>query len=208
MSTRQGAFMTALPQYPVLTIEEYFELEARSDIRHEYDNGLVYAMSGASEFHVLITTNIVATFRNQTKGGPCRVYGSDMRVGVRQETAYFYPDVTVACGERQFDRRAQSGETLINPMVLIEVLSDSTEPYDKNHKRRVYERIPSLMDYLLIRQDRIHITHDTRQDDDWHTHIYKDRKDEIALPSIGCVLRLEDVYDTITWDTPDQPQAQ
>src|SRR5215212_5808171 len=101
--------MTAMPQYPVLTIEEYFELEGRSDIRHEYDNGLTYAMAGASETHILITTNLVTTLRNQTKGGPCRVYNNKMHVGVRQETAYFYPDVTVACGESQFEKRPQSG---------------------------------------------------------------------------------------------------
>jgi Uma2 family endonuclease len=191
--------MTAMPQYPVLTIEEYFDLEGRSDIRHEYDNGLAYAMAGASEKHVLITTNLVTLLRNQTKGGECRVYGNEMRVGVPQETSYFYPDVVAACGDRHFEKRSQ-GDTLLNPLVVIEVLSDSTEPYDKNRKRWVYQRIPSLTDYLLIRQDRIHITHDTLREGDWHTHVYTDRAGEINLSSIGCVLRLADVYDEITWE--------
>lgn len=189
--------MSAAPSFPFVSVEHYIVLSAQSNIRLEYDRGLAYAMAGASEDHILISSNITTTLNVQTKGRPCFVYGSDMRVALPSAPSYFYPDISAACGERVFEKRPD-GDTLLNPLVVIEIMSASTENHDKTRKREVYHQIESVTDYLLVRQERVHITHEKREDG-WIPHIYMELNDEIALPSIGCTLRLSDVYDKVTW---------
>ena len=189
--------MSAAPSFPFVTVEQYIVLSTQSNIRLEYDRGLAYAMAGASEDHIIITSNITTTLNIQTRGRPCLVYGNDMRVGLSSAPSYFYPDVSAACGERVFEKRPD-GDTLLNPLVVVEVLSTSTEAHDKSRKREVYHQIASVTDYLLVRQERIHITHEGRADG-WIPHEYTQLTDDILLPSIGCTLRLSDVYDKVTW---------
>lgn len=189
--------MAAAPSFPFVSVEHYIVLSTQSNIRLEYDRGLAYAMAGASEDHILISSNITTTLNVQTKGRPCFVYGSDMRVALPSAPSYFYPDISAACGERVFEKRPD-GDTLLNPLVVIEIMSASTENHDKTRKREVYHQIESVTDYLLVRQERVHITHEKREDG-WIPHVYTELSDEIALPSIGCTLRLSDVYDKVTW---------
>jgi Uma2 family endonuclease len=189
--------MSAAPSFPFVSVEQYIVLSVQSNIRLEYDRGLAYAMAGASEDHIIITSNINTTLNIQTKGRPCFVYGSDMRIGLPSAPSYFYPDVTVACGERTFEKRPD-GDTLLNPLVVVEVLSASTESHDKTRKREVYHQISSVTDYLLVRQDRVSIMHEQRSDG-WIPHEYTDLSDTLLLTSIGCTLLLSDVYDKVTW---------
>lgn len=188
--------MFALP-LPQWTYEEYLVYEAGNPSRHEYYGGTIYAMSGGSREHNIIGGNIYISFRAQMRGRSCMAYNSDMQVGFAGEEACFYPDVAAVCGEEQI--QTYKGDRLLNPMVIVEVLSKTTENYDKKTKFETYQLIPSLTDYLLVRQDRTHVIHYWRQEDDWPSTIYRELTDEIALPAIGCHLKLADIYEGITW---------
>jgi Uma2 family endonuclease len=137
--------MVAQSQPPLLTVEEYFSLERESTDRHEYIDGRVYLMVGGAADHGAVATNIIASLHARLRGGPCRVYPSNVRVGVSRER-YLYPDVSVTCGER--DRGAI--ESIRSPLVIIEVLSPSTEAYDRGDKFTYYREYESLQEYVLV----------------------------------------------------------
>lgn len=178
------------------TPEEYLALERKAEYRSEYFAGEIFAMSGASEPHNIITTNLVREISLQFKGRPCKVYSSDMRVKVSSTGLYTYPDVVALCGEPQFDDQLK--DTLINPTVLIEVLSPSTEAYDRGQKSMHYRRIVSVEEYLLISQDRVQIEHYRRQPDNhWLLSEASELQATIELPSIACVLALAEIYDKV-----------
>jgi Uma2 family endonuclease len=134
--------------------DEYLTIERASEIRHEYYNGEMFAMSGASRAHNLIATNIVASLRSQFAGRDCEVYQSDMRVKVDRKGLYTYPDVVAACEGPKFED--DEFDTLINPRVIVEVLSKSTEDNDRGTKFEMYRRLASLQDYVLVSQDKMH----------------------------------------------------
>src|SRR5262249_54874860 len=133
------------------TPEEYLALEEDADFKSEYFGGEIFAMAGASEEHNTITANVVAEVRQQFRGTPCRVYTSDMRVKGEATGLYTYPDVVAACGERRFERRGT--DSLLNPTVIFEVLSPTTESYDRGRKFENYRQIESLREYILIAQE-------------------------------------------------------
>src|SRR5262249_32000266 len=148
----------------IVSPAEYLAAERRSETKHEYLRGVVYAMAGASREHNRITLNLGAEIRAQLKGSPFEAFVSDMRVLVEATGLYTYPDVAVVGGERPFlDAEV---DTLLNPNVLIEVLSPSTEAYDRGKKFAHYRRIPSLVEYVLVAQDRPLVERFTRRDDD------------------------------------------
>lgn len=183
------------------TVEEYLAFERTSEEKHEYYAGEIFDMSGASRRHNLIVMNTGTTLNSQLAQRPCEVYPSDMRVKVNK-IKYTYPDVTVVCGEPQFE----DGEfdTLLNPTIIVEVLSPSTEDYDRGKKFKHYMGIPSLQEYILIAQDEVRIDHCTRQSDgDWLISVSETLESSIVLPSINCTLRLADVYNKITFETDD-----
>lgn len=178
------------------TPEEYLALERRSDTKSEYFAGEIFAMGGASRWHNLIVTNCVRELSLQLKGRPCRVYPSDMRVKVSPTGLYTYPDVVVACGAEQFDDEQK--DTLLNPIVLIEVLSESTEAYDRGGKFEQYRKLDSLTEYLLIAQDKPHVEHYVRQaDGQWLFSDVSGLDGVVRLPSIECSLALAEVYDKV-----------
>jgi Uma2 family endonuclease len=193
--------MAANPQYPTMSLDAYFAMEHQSSIRHEYDQGLVYAMTGASEDHLTMTLNIGASLNGQFKKRDCKAFVEGMRVGIVGKQAYYYPDVVALCGEREYG--PHDDPVLINPMILVEVLSPSTEQYDKTRKLEVYQSIPTLTDCLLVRQDRIHITHYSRQGVKWISAEYNALTDEITLSSINATLLVSDVYDKVSWNSED-----
>ena len=195
--------MSVLPQpKPYLTPEEYLTLERQAETKSEYWQGEVYALAGASRRHNLVAFNLAATLGVQLKSRPCEAYTSDMRVKVARADHYSYPDVTVVCGQAEFEDRSE--DTLLNPTVLIEVLSPSTEAYDRGAKFEFYRTLESLTDYLLISQSKPIIEHFTRQPDErWLLSTYKGLEAVAAIPSIGCDLRLADVYDKVTWPAED-----
>src|SRR5689334_24876013 len=142
------------------SVQEYLRLEAETREKHEYLDGEISAMGGASEAHNLIVLNVGAELRNQLRGRPCRVYPSGLRVKVSPTGLYTYPDLTVVCGQPEFE---QPGETLLNPGVIIEVLSESSEAYDRGNKFGHYRTLESLSDYLLVAQDKPLVEHYSRQ---------------------------------------------
>jgi Uma2 family endonuclease len=181
------------PQY---TFEGYLAAEREADVRHEYVDGQVFDMVGASENHNIIVANLTTFILTQMKGRPCLVYANDMKVRIDAENVCKYPDITALCGEREFldDRR----DVLLNPSLIIEVLSDSTEAYDRGEKFALYRRLPSLKDYILASQDRKRIELYTKQaDGGWLLTEYNDDDDKIVLESIDCMLILRDVYDKV-----------
>jgi Uma2 family endonuclease len=179
-----------------LTPEEYLALERSCEAKHEYYNGEIFAMSGASPQHVLIVTNLVGELRTQLKQGPCRVYSTDLRVKVSPTGLYTYPDVIVVCDPPEFSDDQK--DTLLNPVQIIEVLSESTGDYDRGGKFEQYRTIESFQEYLLIAQDRPHVEHYVRQpDSSWVLYETNSLEDTIQLRSVSCSLRLSEVYDKI-----------
>ena len=138
-----------------LTAEEYLERERKADTKSEYLDGEIYAMSGATRRHNLIAGNIHTDLNNQLRDRDCEVYGSDMRVKVTATSLYAYPDVSAVCGEPSFENDTE--DVLLNPNLLIEVLSDSTEAYDRGEKSKHYRQIESLAEYLLVSQKKMHL---------------------------------------------------
>jgi Uma2 family endonuclease len=176
-----------------LTPWEYLARERQAEAKSEYFNGEVFAMSGASRKHNLICVNIAASLHQQLQQRPCEVYVGDMRVKVNQIGLYTYPDVVVACGAPQFEDAEL--DTLLNPIVIIEVLSASTEDYDRGRKFEHYRTLPSLQEYVLVAQDSPHLTHYVRQaDDTWVLSDIVLEKATLMLPSIQCHLLMRDVY--------------
>ncbi len=180
--------------------EEYLRLERQAEYKSEYLNGEIFAMSGASRQHNLITGNIGAEFNRQLKGRPCEAYMSDMRVKVRSIGLYTYPDVIVVRGNPRFED--QEVDTLLNPTLLLEVLSQSTERYDRIAKTSYYRTIDSLAEHLLVAQHEIRLEQYTKQPDErWALSEYTSLDSLVQLPSIDCSLKLSDVYDKISFDS-------
>ena len=175
-----------------LTPAEYLDWERKSDTKHEYLRGEIIAMSGASREHSLIVTNISGELYIQLKEGICEVHTNDMRVRTHPETSYFYPDVVVVCGEPRFEDNAF--DTLLNPIVLVEVLSPSTQAYDRGEKFKNYQQLTSLQEYILVSQDEVHIEHYRRQETQWKLTEFRSLENVLLLTAIECALSLEDIY--------------
>jgi Uma2 family endonuclease len=187
-----------------MTEAEYLAFERASETKHEYIDGHVYAMAGASRKHNLICTNTVATLHFQLRQTPCETYQGDMRVKVQMGDLYSYPDITVVCDEPQFADGKQ--DMLLNPVIVIEVLSPTTVAYDRGQKFQQYRQIESMQEYLLIEQDKPRIERYMRQADG--TWLLKDAiglDTSLELPSIGCTLKLTDVYEKVTFESEDAP---
>jgi Uma2 family endonuclease len=177
----------------LLTEQEYLAFERRSEFRHEYFAGEIFDMTGASREHNLIVTNLVVALGSQLRDRPCNVYANDLRVKVRRARHYAYPDVVVTCGEEEFEDAEL--DTLPNPLVVFEVLSDSTEAYDRGKKFESYQKVESLTDYLLVSQHARRVEQFTRGGGrDWVYTEAHEPGDAIKIRSVGCELRLEDVY--------------
>ena len=151
-------------QKVLLTPEEYLARERAADFRSEYFRGEMFAMSGASWEHNLIKENLAGETRNQLKGGPCLVVSSDQRVKISATGLYAYPDLVVVCDEPRLEDEFL--DTLLNPRVIVEVLSDSTEKYDRGTKFAHYRQLPSVREYVMVSQDRLLVERFVRQPDD------------------------------------------
>lgn len=177
----------------LLTPEEYLTIERQAEFKSEYFAGQMFALAGASRQHNLIVANMIRLLGNQLLERDCNVYPSDMRVKISEIGKYTYPDIVVACGEEKFED--QQNDTLLNPMVIIEVLSESTEAYDRGKKFEHYQHIDSLVEYLLVSQDAYGIERYVRQKDNiWTYSAFHHIEDLVELSSIGCELPLKGVY--------------
>ena len=184
--------MSSLAAQTIFTPEEYLALERKATLKSEYLNGEILAMSGASLAHTRITADIVTELNNQLRGGECEVISNDMRVKTGPRGAYFYPDIVVFCGEPQVEDNVF--DTLLNPILVIEVLSPSTEAYDKGEKFRHYQELASLQEYILVSQDRVRVEQYRLIKTQWVQTEFHEPEDVLPLVAIGCKLPLRDIY--------------
>ena len=173
--------------------EEYLEIERKAEYKSEYFNGEMFALTGASKEHNIISTNITGILFNKLRDKPCQVFHSDLRVKITSTGLYTYPDLVVVCGEQKFEDDVL--DTLLNPTLIIEILSDSTESYDRGIKFVNYRQIKTLQEYALISQKSIRIEKYLRQDESkWIFTEENNPENFIELSSINCSLLLKEVY--------------
>jgi len=183
-------FMPTAKKSDFITVEEYLNGELISEIKHEYIDGQVYAMAGASVNHNTISVNIVSEFKMHLKNSPCRPFTSDIKVKT-SASKYRYPDVVVVCD----DDFIENGYATQTPTILVEVISRSTRQIDERDKLLEYINIPTLQEYVIIEQDVVDVTV-YRKSDDWHSKHYF-LGDEIHFESIDLTLSVEDIYDQV-----------
>jgi Uma2 family endonuclease len=195
--------MSTVPTRAKMTEEQYLAIERAAETKSEFCDGEMYAMSGASFRHGRVTVNLISKLDAQLEGSPCQVCDSNLRVQIAATGSYVYPDVIGICGEPLF--RDDTFDTLLNPVLIIEVLSPSTEAFDRGGKFARYRRIASLKEYVLVSQDRMLVERFRRRGTagDWTLTAY-DRPDEVLeLESIGCAVPLSQIYARV-----DLPEAE
>jgi len=176
------------------TLEEYLALERQSDVKYEYRDGEIFAVSGGTLSHELIMNNVFDLLRAQLREKGCRIFSSNRQIKVPAAPPYRYADGSVVCGKVEVER-FNGNDLLINPVLIYEVFSPSTEAYDRGDKFTYYKSIPSLREYLLIAQHRPHITHYVKQTENkWEQEEANDLSGRIYLPTIDCTLALSKVY--------------
>ncbi len=185
------------------TLTEYLDLEVEADERHEFHDGEILAMSGGSYRHAKIAMNASIAIGNRLKGKPCQPLGSDMRVRIPKRLNYVYPDISIICGPPEFDVDDPRKRTIINPKVIIEVLSDSTERYDRHGKFELYRRNPPIEEYVLISQARPSVEAFLRQPEGaWLLHPYSGMEAQAILRSVDLTIPLSEIFEGITFDEP------
>ncbi len=189
--------MSAIPKQK-LTPEEYLEIERKAEYKSEYFDGEIFAMAGARRNHNKIVGNLTGLVWQNLKGKDCEFYPSDMRVFIPKTGLYTYPDVVVVCGEPKFQDKVF--DTLLNPTLLIEVLSESTESYDRGKKFQHYRSIESLREYVLVSQDEARIEKYVKQGDGfWVLSEAVGTNAKIKLDAIDCELALSEVFDKVNF---------
>jgi Uma2 family endonuclease len=188
--------MASPKRSPLLTPAEYLRIERAALYRSEYFAEEMFAMAGGSPRHSLIKTNLVSELRHRLKGRPCTAYDGDLRILVAATGLYTYPDASVICGELQYDDHHR--DTMLNPTLLSEVLSETSEAYDRGKKFHHYQKLPSLKEYLLVSQDSPRLERFSRNPDDtWTLTVVSGLDQSLELPSIGVMLSLAEVYDKV-----------
>ncbi|MBW3622111.1 MAG: Uma2 family endonuclease [Armatimonadetes bacterium] len=198
--------MSALAAPSYLTPEEYLVLERKAETKSEYYNGQMYAMSGASRAHNLVAGNLFRELSLQLRDRPCEAYINDMRVKVSETGLYTYPDVVVACGEIRFED-AQV-DTLLNPVLVVEVLSPSTEAYDRGEKFAHYRRVDSLQEVVLISQAVMRVERFVRQGEDWLLTEYRHPDDVLHLVSVEAKIPLREIYTRVEFPENNERHAR
>ena len=190
----------------LLSPEEYLAIERAAEFRSEFYAGEMFAMSGGSRTHSLITGNAARSLGNQFEGHSCEVHSSDMCVKVSPTGLYTYPDVAAFCGKGAFED--DHVDTLLNPQLIVEVLSPSMEAYDRGEKFVHYRSIASLQEYLLIFQERVFVERYRRfEGDDLISRVFTDLDDKIELASVDATLRLADIYARVEFGDDDRPTS-
>ncbi len=179
----------------LMTESEYLEMERNSDVKHEFYQGEMFAMAGAKKAHNAISVNILIEIGNQMKDRPCFVFGSDMRVQVSTNGLYTYPDIVAVCGEEKYLDHTE--DTLLNPSLIIEVLSDSTENYDRGKKFALYRGLDSLKEYVLVSSEyrKVEIFRKNAAGEWVLSDVNED--EPAVLESVGCSLLLNDIYNKV-----------
>ena len=180
----------------LISIEDYLFHERKAELKHEYFQGEIFAMSGASFKHNRISTNTIFSLRSSLKGKTCFPYGSDLRIHIPENSFFTYPDISVICGE--IESTDDKFDTATNPKVIFEILSPSTKNYDKGGKFSLYRQIQSLQDYVLIDSESVMVEKFSKNNDSsWTLHEFKKTTDSFEITSIEVVLVLSDLYDGV-----------
>jgi len=182
-----------------ITPEEYLHFERQSETKHEYFDGEIFAMAGASRKHCKLSANLMRIIGNKLHQTKCNVYSNDFRVKIKETGLYTYPDVIITCGKEILEDQVK--DTLLNPLILIEILSPSTEKYDRGKKFAHYRQIESLQNYILISQEEPRIEIFQRQNNDqWLFFFFFLLENSIEIPAINCMLSLTEVYDKVDFN--------
>lgn len=186
-----------------LTPDEYLKLEETSEIKHEYYDGEIFALSGGSSNHSRIAINVQSALNIAFRKKNCSVFNSDLRVFIESNGLYTYPDVSALCGEIKFAEGRN--DTIINPALIIEVLSDSTKDYDRGQKFELYRALPSLQEYVLIHQDQIYIEQYVKQSSgQWLLTDIKEEQEKLVLESVEETLNIDEIYEKVQWEKPGE----
>ena len=198
--------MSALPKR-YFTPEEYILLECASEYKSQYVAGEIYAMSGMQPWHIDVAVNLVTGLHSRFRGRPCKVYFSGMRVRVKAGDLWTYPDVAALCGKPKYDKSHRPW-SLLNPQVIFEILSPSTEEFDRGDKFTRYQKLDSLTDYVLVSAAQMQIEHHTRQaDGNWVFRQYDQPSDLLSLASVDASLPLAKIYERVGFPEADEANA-
>ncbi len=184
--------MASAPKQPRMTAEEYLARERLAEVKSEFIDGQVYAMSGASRAHNLVAANCAREIGNRIADVPCELYIADMRVKISRQGNYVYPDLTIVCGEPRFED--DIFDTLINPTVVVEILSPSTASWDRAGKFVNYRSVESLREYILIAQDEVRVERFERHGADWTLREWTDLEASLRVESIAREIPLREIY--------------
>jgi Uma2 family endonuclease len=190
--------MASAAKKTYITPEEYLARELSAETKSEYHDGRIYAMAGTSFRHNVILGNLFSEIHLALKGRPCRTFTSDVRLQIESTGLYTYPDLMVICGELQ--RSATQADTLLNPLVIIEILSPSTEKWDRGGKFTHYRRLESLRDYILVSQETVLVEHYARQGNEWLLKDLSHIEDVLQIGSINCGVLLREIYAEVEFD--------
>ena len=191
--------MSAQRQIETWTQQEYWELEEISPIKHEFINGVPYAMAGGTFNHTKVGGNVFGSVDFRLRGKPCNVHTSEQKVKVEATNDTFYPDAVIFCPPARFE--GKGNHTLLTPSVIFEVLSPATKDFDRTDKFRAYRQIETLTDYILIEPDRVFVDHFRRTPDGWLLRNYTRRDEELSFPDLEITLPLGEIYRDL--DVPD-----
>jgi Uma2 family endonuclease len=190
--------MVSARQHRVFTLEEYLAVERGASAKSEFVDGAIYAMTGGSLNHAYLGGRAVVALSTALRGRPCRVFNSELQVFIPEKNIATYPDVTVVCGAAEFWKKRD--DLVVNPSVVVEVLSPSTEAYDRGEKAAAYRTLVSLMDYVLVSQDRPAVEVFSRKGDAWEHRVFEGLAAQAVLVTLEQPFSLGDLYDGVTWD--------
>lgn len=188
--------MSTVPQRRY-TPAEYLALERKSEERHEYFRGEVFAMAGGTVRHALICDNLLERTRSRIRGSPCSSFSASMRIKIQATGLYTYPDLSIVCGNWEFEDEQR--DTLLNPRAIVEVLSPSTESYDRGKKFSQYREIPSLAEHILVAQDEPQIERFVKQEFGWQFIALSGIEQELELVAAGITIPLREIYENVTF---------
>lgn len=187
------------PKYNYVSPEQYLEMERASETKHEYYQGEVFAMSGASIPHNDVFHNVYGMLFTSLKGKSCKPYGSNLRIHIPENSLYTYPDISIICGKPE--TAADFNDNVTNPTVIIEILSKSTQDYDRGTKFHLYRRIQTLKEYILIDSRSVCVElYNRQQNNGWLLTEFKQLTDSFYISTIGLTLFLKDVYDDVSFE--------
>jgi Uma2 family endonuclease len=177
---------------------EYLAMETVAEYKSEYYNGEIFAMSGGTTDHSLVAVNVTIELGQRLAAGPCRVFNSDMRLHIERSGLYTYPDVMVICGKIELVKNRN--DTVTNPILIVEVLSESTRDYDRGAKFNFYKQIPTLREYVVVESEHPRVECFRRTEDDkWLVEMYDDLEAAMQLESVAGEIPLRQIYNKVSW---------